>query len=151
MDRTCVNLVTATGCPNKTTSEEVGEATKEDSEQLPVHGKHGDLGLTSMEGTLDVMKVNRLVRYLSNPNKKVCDVAWNQLPAVVRKRKGTHSITDANLQEFLNTKPTRCEYRQGDIRNLWSTAQKFIESLGCELIFEGKWSQFTFELRKNFQ
>ena len=37
------------------------------------------------------------------PLKSVHDVAWDQLLAVVWKRKGEESITNAELQEFLNS------------------------------------------------
>ena len=99
--------------------------------------QHGGLGLTSMEDTLDVTKVNGLVRCLASPDKKVSNVAWDQLSTVVRKRKGEDTISDSDLQEFLNTTPVRGEYQQGDVRSLWSTVRKSIKSLGCEVIIEG--------------
>ena len=70
---------------------------------------------------LDVNRVNRLVRRLSSPDKKVSDIAWDQLSGVVRKRKGEVALTDADLQEFLNSTPAQGEYQQGDVRSLWST------------------------------
>ena len=106
---------------------------------------HGGLGLTSIEDILDVTKVNRLIRCLSSPDKKVTDVAWDQLSNVVRKRRDIDDIGDADLQEFLNTTPTRGEYRLGDVMSLWSTARKSIKNLGCKLIFEGMEVQLATE------
>ena len=94
---------------------------------------HGGLGLTSMEDTLDVTNVNKLVRCLSSPDKKVQDVAWDQLPSVVRKRKEKESITNAYLQEFLNTPPVKGEYRQEDVKSLWSNVCRSIKNLRCEV------------------
>ena len=99
--------------------------------------RHGGLGLTSMEDTLDVTKVNRMVRCLTSPDKKVKDIAWDQLSAVVRKRKGEDAISDKDLQEFLNSAPARGEYRQGDVRSLWTTVRKSVQRLGCEVTIEG--------------
>ena len=99
--------------------------------------RHGGLGLTSMEDALDVNRVTRLVRCLSSPDHKVTNVAWDQLTGVVRKRKGEEDITDADLQDFLNSAPSRGEYRQGDVRSLWSTARKSIKSLGCQVTIQG--------------
>ena len=99
--------------------------------------QHGGLGLTNMEDMLDVNRVNRLVRRLSSPDKKVSDIAWDQLSGVVRKRKGEVALTDADLQEFLNSTPAQGEYRQGDVRSLRSTVRKSIKRLGCQVTVEG--------------
>ena len=80
--------------------------------------QHGGLGLTSVEDTLDVTKANRLMRCLSSPDKKVQDVAWDQLAPVVRKRRGVDSIRDFDLQQFLISALARRECCKGDIRSL---------------------------------
>ena len=98
---------------------------------------HGGLGLTSVEDMLDVTNVDRLSRCLSSPDEKVQDVAWDQLSAVVRKRKGADTISDRDLQEFLNSPPESGEYRRGDVRSLWSAVRKSVRNLGCVLILEG--------------
>ena len=99
--------------------------------------QQGGLGLTSVEDMMDVTKVNRLIRCLSSPDKKVRDVAWIQLSSVVRKRKGSNSITDKDLQEFINSAPSKGESRRGDVRSLWSAARKSLMNLGCEISIEG--------------
>lgn len=99
--------------------------------------QHGRLGLMNTEDMLDVNRVNRLARCLSSPDKKVSDIAWDQLSGVVRKRKEDDTITDADLQEFLNSTPAQGEYRQGDVRSLWSTVRKFIKRLGCQVTVVG--------------
>lgn len=72
-----------------------------------------------MEDLLDVNRVNRAVRYLASPDKKINDIAWNQLSGVVRKRKKEADITDDDLEQFLNTTPAQGEYCQsGDVRSL---------------------------------
>ena len=47
------------------------------------------------------------------------------------------SIADSDVQDFLNTAPTRGEYQQGDVRSLWFAARKSLKNLGCSLAVEG--------------
>ena len=71
------------------------------------------------------------------PLLPVSDIAWDQLSGVVWKRKGEVALTDTDLQEFLNSTPAQGEYRQGDVRSLWSTVRKSIKRLGCQVTVEG--------------
>ena len=82
---------------------------------------------TNMEDLLDTNRVNRVMRCLASPDKKINNVAWDQFSGVVRKRKKEADITNDDLQQFLNTTPAQGEHRQGDVRSLWSTVRKSIQ------------------------
>ena len=97
----------------------------------------GGLGLTRVEESMDVANINRALRCLSSPDDRVNTVAWNQLSTVTKRRLGREDIRDTDIQDFLNSPPAKGEYKQGDVRSLWSAVRKSLQRLECQITVTG--------------
>ena len=65
----------------------------------------GGLGLTSLEDTLHTTRVSRLLSCLSSTDKRLNDITWSQLTAVVKQRRRLDEVTTADIADFLNYPP----------------------------------------------
>ena len=115
------------------------------SQFLYASRQHGGLGLSSLEDQLDITRVTRVVRCPSSPDRKVQDVAWDQLSAVVRKRLGRDSIADEDIQTFVNTRLESREAAKGDVKSIWSTVRKSLSNLKCEILLCGTEVKLAFD------
>ena len=104
---------------------------------LHTSNRHGGLGLQSLEDILHTTRIARCVSCLASRDKRVRDISWSQLSAVVRRRRGLSEITIDDVTDFLNNPPLPHEAVRGDVRSLWSIMRKSLQYLDCKLSFHG--------------
>ena len=99
--------------------------------------RHGGLGLTSLEDTLHTNQITRFLNCISSRDKALQDIAWSQLAAMVRTRRGIKDISTADIENFLNQPPQPQEKSRRDVRSLWSSVRNSLSHMSCPVKLDG--------------